>query len=227
MHEPVSTCGPFGRLCLLVFLTIGSEACEKGERGEKTGPTAPPCESPASIDDRGAPTGFERCADGAINRRAAVAVSVGTAASACEGTEDRLLCTGDEDCAERPNGHCISSTNFEFTETYCGCVYACETDADCASNGSSSTEICAPSSLSGNFGLSGCIYASCAENDSCESGQCGYSTFSDGCGSRRSLACRAAMDTCHTSDDCLDPGYPQCASTSSEGYTCLSDGCSI
>ncbi len=142
----------------------------------------------------------------------------------CAGTEASLSCETDSDCRDRPNGACISGDWVEGG-TYCGCVYACGSDADCGSG-----EVCVPDGVvEGDFRWSTCRSASCTVDSECSSGECGISSWHDGCSYVVSQSCRdEAADSCRTIDDCPD-GSSGCGTdwSATEAFTCHEMECAI
>ncbi|MCB9525708.1 MAG: ferritin-like domain-containing protein [Myxococcales bacterium] len=175
------------------------------------------CRDPQPVVDAvGAPTGFVRCADGAINRAAAVACPGPPAGSTCdpealpEGA--RLNCEVDADCADRPHGRCIGNLGSPGLEQGCFCSYGCQTDADCRDEQAC---VCLGQG-------SVCVTARCATDAECGSGECGLSAYDDGCGVERSLACRTAEDACRLDVDC-DDGILACVNWRG-AFNCESPG---
>jgi hypothetical protein len=132
------------------------------------------CQNPTPIQDQtGAPTGYEKCADGAILRVEALPGDPTIDKPGCAGTEAELLCKSDADCTAGPHGKCHSYTGVTGSSppplpatmtTICACLYACATDDECASD-----EACLPSPIDG---LARCIPATCKTGDDCSSGEC-------------------------------------------------------
>ncbi|MDP2316249.1 MAG: ferritin-like domain-containing protein [Pseudomonadota bacterium] len=150
----------------------------------------------------GSASGYERCADGAINRVEAMAVDPTITAEACAGTEGFRACETDSDCTDGPHGKCITGVDdYSYgTEdpTICGCEYSCATDADCAS-----TQACVPPGVVDTYqDWPVCVTAACTDNADCDSGECGLGAYDSGCGLQLGLECREADDDCRVREDC-------------------------
>jgi len=184
-----------------------------------------PCDDPQPIvDATGAASGLVRCADGAINRTAAVAADPTFLGEACAGTEAHRSCDTDADCTEHPNGHCGAYVIEGDGDLTCGCQYTCATDADCTED-----QVCLPAPLvdSDAWG-SRCVSASCTTDDACMSDQCGVAPPNTVGSSWWTIGCRTEDDTCRTHDDCETsdqapyvacmPGYDD------DAFTCESTG---
>jgi hypothetical protein len=172
----------------------------------------------------GAPNGYERCPDGAVNRASAEPVGSWAFEPACAGDETFRDCTTDADCTAAPNGHCTSGTGIDTGETYCACTYGCETDADCADG-----SVCLPPGVvDTGFTWPTCQPASCVTNADCDSGECGVSSYDNGCGFTVQLSCRSEADACRTDADC-DPSLPDCGVNWGSGglFVCNTMDCAI
>jgi hypothetical protein len=125
------------------------------------------------------PSGWVRCSDGFTHRVEAVAC-IPQIEGVCE---DGGACTTAEDCTDAPLGACVYESGIG-----CGCVYGCETDADCDSG---AICMCAgdPS------GSPRCVPANCATTADCGDGLCGVSG-SALCGSDSRVACLDASSEC-------------------------------
>ena len=180
------------------------------------------------LNEAGAPTGIERCADGSLHRVASepadpdVSVLV-----ACEGTEDVLGCTTDADCVEGAFGVCAydpglpandPSYDPELAETSCGCRYSCSVDADCDGGACLPAEVLGP-----NANLPTCRTGGCVTDADCASGECGFAMVDDGCGPIPRLACRSADDACRSDADCGD--QQSCAPTAVGTWICSEKTC--
>ncbi|HEU4404191.1 MAG TPA: ferritin-like domain-containing protein [Polyangiaceae bacterium] len=186
------------------------------------------CQSPTAIvNETGAATGFETCADGAIRRVAVVAPDPALGVKACAGTETSLACQTDAECVEKPNGKCASlrSVGLGGEVISCGCVYPCASDAECGAG-----SVCVASAVEPSLGRGAfCAPAACATGQDCPSGECGLSAFDNGCGMEVQLACRSAADTCHGNAECTQPGFETCAlpSFNATNWQCSGTGCAI
>lgn len=159
------------------------------------------CDAPTRIVDAGAPTGFVRCADGAINRRTAPDVSPIVHGGSCEGDEVNLTCSRDEDCRTDPSAsrcvhldpHPLPPTD-QIAPSSCTCRDACASDEACGAGFA-----CVSPVLTG-FTDASCVPAACRTNSDCASDECGLFVWETGCGPAARLTCRTASDTCRTSD---------------------------
>jgi hypothetical protein len=157
------------------------------------------------------PTGFERCADGFVHRAEAVTCVLPEAPATCDsGDTGNDSCSSSAECTEKPNGHCIDDS---FIIDGCGCVYSCETDADCETG-----EICACTGVTGD--VPRCVPAGCEDTGACGDGLCGLSTVEFQCGNiEYELGCLDAQSECRV-DECApeqacdnvdeDPVVPPC-----------------
>ena len=134
-------------------------------------------------------TGFDRCKDGAIRRRAVVTCPwlppTGAGGSACQ---------SDADCAARPLGICADAHRLAG---YSGCFYGfCTKDADC---GAGSVCVCG-----GPVGGT-CAKASCVSDADCGEGSLCVSSSRPECGSiGYDFACQSPADECLGEGDCSD-----------------------
>jgi hypothetical protein len=144
-------------------------------------------------------TGYEKLENGTVVRHGAASCDPAISAPACKGTEDRKDCSVDADCKAGPHGKCITGMAGAgpsmSPHSFCGCVYACATDGDCAKD-----QVC----LCGDVGSgqAQCVRAFCRGDDDCEDGPCAYSNYFDGCGHEKLLQCKSPDDKCQTTADC-------------------------
>src|SRR5262245_41352147 len=106
----------------------GAGASGQGSSGQSSaGSGQPLCEGAAPIlGTNGMDTGFVRCADGTIQRVAALSCDTKIDAPACAGNELSLFCVSDADCTTFPHGKCVHfEANFKMPGPYCDCVYSC------------------------------------------------------------------------------------------------------
>ena len=149
----------------------------------------------------GTDSGYVRCEDGTIHRATAVTCDPTINAAACDGTEPYKSCTTDAECTAKPHGKCIhQDPAFENPEPSCGCVYSCANDAEC---GEDAVCVCA-GVVDNGVAWSRCsASAKCATDADCPSGECGITSFNDGCFQQVGLACRSSADTCRVDTDCM------------------------
>jgi hypothetical protein len=187
-----------------------------------------PCAGATPIaQSNGADSGFVRCADGTIDRVQAVKCDMQV--PACNGMEMSASCKSDADCqvpGAPPHGKCghIESQGDLGGNAYttCGCVYPCETDADC---GGKSVCVCS-GVLKDDNPWPSCASASCATGQDCASGECGAASYDSGCGYELGLACRTPNDPCRVDSQC--PANNQCVAPYGNGaFTCQQKGCAI
>ncbi|MRG93124.1 ferritin-like domain-containing protein [Polyangium spumosum] len=177
----------------------------------------------------GSDSGYVKCDDGTIHREVAVACDTTIDAPACEGTEPSKSCTTDADCTAKPHGKCIhQDPAFENPEPSCGCVYACANDAEC---GEDAVCVC-PGVVNNGVAWSRCsAVAKCATDADCPSGECGITSFNDGCFQQIGLACRTADDACRVDADCMDGAACAALPYSTTGepgtFNCETQNCAI
>ncbi|MDC0743154.1 ferritin-like domain-containing protein [Polyangium mundeleinium] len=175
----------------------------------------------------GSDSGYVRCDDDTIHRAAVVACDPTINAPACEGTETNKSCTTDADCTDKPHGKCIHrDASGEDPNTSCGCAYACANDAEC---GADSVCVC-DGVVDNGVAWSRCsVSATCKVDADCPSGECGITSFFDGCYPQVGLACRSDADACRVDADCM--GGAACVTipwNSTPGtFTCETDSCAI
>lgn len=168
------------------------------------------CQLPQSLlFANGEPSGFIQCADGAVNRLAALPVPTPAAPLACQGDEPDQFCLSDEDCTAAANGRCghFDPAEVEWLpRARCECIYACATDDDCGAG-----QACIPTELSRESGNASCQPALCRENADCESGECALrvaaepfsATDDSGPPASAGLNCRnPEADDCRADGDC-------------------------
>lgn len=186
-------------------------------------------ETPASSDpdlERPKKTGWVKERDGSVHRASVTACEPSSPEKHCQGNESRLSCKDDSDCTEKPHGRC--SSGFGMAGSYCGCVYACETDAECDPG---KVCVCAGTGTLRSK-TSVCAEAACVKDADCPEGQCGLSAHDTGCGEAVRLACRSKTDTCKTDADCREGNFGRAhcgvmptGKGSQVGFRCDSSSC--
>jgi hypothetical protein len=177
------------------------------------------CEDPERIDDpHGWPTGYVRCADGSIDRVAAVPVDptvyernvLDCTSSLYEDDECRV----DADCGERSGGRCVQRSS-EFVY-WCVCNYICSSDDDCAGRVCLSPEV---NDTSTRWPV--CVSAGCWTGRNCDSGECGVITAQEGGDLYLALDCRSDLDGCRSNAECEERGEGDlCRADEATGWAC-------
>jgi hypothetical protein len=107
-----------------------SDGTTAGEESSESGDTVgPDCVELMQDTDPPVPSGWVKCGDQLPHRAQQVTCEVTTTKHACEMEDPMGQCLVDADCVERPFGSCHQFDGIGFIG--CGCVYGCETDADC------------------------------------------------------------------------------------------------
>jgi hypothetical protein len=217
------------RRSILAALGLASVAACGGSTSLEEAPTsgvvASACKDPKDlVQSDGSPSGFVRCADGAVDHVAsATCADPAPVGDACKGDETNLSCKTDADCKGGAFGRCIRGTTdypgpSGTAETYCGCEYGCATDADCGAGKACACGV--------DGGRPRCVVAGCKVSGDCASGECALSVYDNGCGTSTSLVCRSAVDTCRTAGAC--DGGDQCAvGDQGPGFACVGRNCAI
>lgn len=179
------------------------------------------CGSPEPILVDGATSGYVRCRDGAVDRVGSVAADPTIQMARCVGDEDEQACRVDADCGPAAISACVHGTLIDGPGTFCACVHACQSDADCGQE-----QVCVPrGALDPTARHSSCATAACKTGSDCASGECGAVAYDNGCWTSTTITCREpASDTCRAAADC-DTGTT-CADTGS-GWECLGVTCAI
>jgi hypothetical protein len=176
-----------------------TEATETSHAGTETGTSDEVCELGCEGATFSA-EGIVRCPDGRHNRVAGGTFDPTITEPSCSGDEDVLDCTSDVDCNSGSYGKCIHGlTVGEFEDTtWCGCVYSCASDSDCAEG-----SVCVPPGvLFSPLYWPQCLPAVCETNSDCgECGECGLGVGTQyapngGCESIYAIQCRTADDHC-------------------------------
>ena len=203
-------------------LGCGGKAVIDGGGGAGAGGTGEVCAGAVPVPAKnGAASGYMRCPDGTVHRAQALACASTIDALAGDGSEDWVYCQSDADCNASPHGRCVQSYDDWEGTTSCGCSYACETDAECGAG-----KVCACAGIAG-LGQSACVEASCHTGADCATGECGISSFDDGCFTVVELACRAPGDACRLDNQCSGPGETCVLSSSNPAWHCEGPGCTI
>ncbi|MBT9554903.1 MAG: hypothetical protein IV100_02690 [Myxococcales bacterium] len=183
----------------------------------------PLCVDPAPVLlANGGPSGFVKCADGAVNRVASIPYEPVNSGEACHGDEPAGACSTDADCTGAPHGRCIHFSDLEGGP-FCNCEYACATDEDCATG-----TVCVPPELSERATFPRCVSAGCREGNDCASGECGLADFFNGCYQETSLRCRDSnLDTCRGDAECVHVGVESSCDLDQVGnaFGCVSWSC--
>jgi hypothetical protein len=197
------------RVCLL--LTITACTCGNTEHDSHQVDSPPqdsepvdqgPCVDPQPILAKdGAPTGYERCTDGSVNRVENGVVLGGDYSGDIRPCEDWVEygCDSDDECQDPSDGRCAySGGTFGFPPS-CECTWPCASDADC-----SALEVCLPPEVHELRQLNWpiCVPAHCRTGESCGSGECAVLTLLD-CGwGVAELRCRQDSDECRSNLEC-------------------------
>lgn len=202
--------------------TSASKAVASVSTGVTTGSSMSLCQNPQPIlNADGQPTPYVQCADGAIDRPGGGSCDPTINHQQCQGTEGFLECMQDSDCKDAPNGHCVHQPSIEVAGDYCGCVYSCVTDKECGGSG-----VCACADIVTGLGYAQCVSNNCMTNADCPTGECGLSSYDDGCARVVLVACRTTDDICRTSGQCE---VGECAPkyTDNQPYGCQTPNCAI
>ena len=97
-----------------------------GDTSGETGPDPACTQLMQGFTDKQVPSGWEQCGDSLPHRVSAETCVVPATPSSCN--LDGQACQTNENCVEKPFGSC---QQFNVGFQTCGCVYGCETDADC------------------------------------------------------------------------------------------------
>ena len=141
------------------------------------------------------PSGWEKCGDVLPHRVSAEACVVPATPSNCDLADQP--CKTNADCKEQPFGSC-QKFNIQFIG--CGCVYGCESDADCEPG---SVCRCAGDVLGP---WTRCVASTCDDDADCKGELCQFSQ-SEGydCGAEVvNGACTTPEDACETDPPCVD-----------------------
>ncbi len=188
-------------------------------------PPDPPPPSPCAgatlvLTKDGFYTGFARCPDGTVHRLEQAPCETAIFGPICIGNEESKQCTTDADCTAGPHGRCIHEDAWgNLGVPACNCQYACANDAECGDG-----LACLCKDVVPHAEHSACIPKACAESADCPSGECGLSSFYNGCYWEEGLTCRAQTDVCRLDGDCANGG--ECdAIGSAHLWACNEPGC--
>ncbi|MFH1468467.1 MAG: hypothetical protein ABIO70_29020 [Pseudomonadota bacterium] len=217
------------RLCLSLLVGCLAVGCEAGElspsddshASDDSGNAPVACQNPEAIPlQDGRESGYVRCADGAVDRVAAVALDRSLyldAVPACSmPPHDGSSCQTDADCGESPWVRCANDRG--SSTVTCSCVTLCAEDTDCGAG-----QACLAPEPAAGISWPTCREATCATDGDCASGECGLFSKSQGDWTLAGLACRTPGDACRTDADCGDSGEWTCAfveSADPAAWTC-------
>jgi hypothetical protein len=196
-----------------LFLLVALSACNDEERdarvcmttsGQSSFTPSDGCnevQQGSNVTVSGAPSGFEDCGDGILDRKEA---------RACAMCHDIELCSG---CSTCESGDCIACDGTCVIDGWgdCTCAHLCSDDDDCGPG-----RACLCPLDDRDHAWPRCIDASaCRTNDDCgPGGRCGLSSVP--CDGADALACRTAFDDCERS-------CPTCRFDEELGhFTCIS-----
>jgi hypothetical protein len=184
-----------------VSATEGSSSGGETTAGESTGDTVgPECAELLQNSDPPVPSGWVAC-DGKLPHRVEqVTCEVPTSVKGC-GIDDPMDgCDVDADCVEKPFGSCHEFDDLGFLG--CGCVYGCETDADCDPG-----FVCRCSGAElGPFTT--CTPSECADDGECPGEVCQFAnSFGEDCPFEVNDGhCSTPEDTCDNDPQCGTTG---------------------
>ncbi|XXX76990.1 ferritin-like domain-containing protein [Sorangium sp. So ce134] len=204
----------------IAVVTLPETQATSGDAGAQDEPAAHAPQAPRAA-------GWVQEPDGTVHRASPVRCDATIAQRACTGAERSFQCKTDADCKDGPRGKCVSA--FGQIGAYCGCEYACETDAECGAS-----EVCV---CKGTGALreehSVCAKALCAVDADCPGSTCGLSAYFNGCWELVTLACRTKDDACRSDADCASATNPgvACVVPEVEGenarWQCAGISCAI
>ncbi|MFO0614524.1 MAG: ferritin-like domain-containing protein [Polyangiaceae bacterium] len=199
-----------------------SKAATGSTVGVTTGSTMNLCPNPKPVlNPDGSSTPYSICPDGAIDRPSGGFCDPTINHQQCQGTEGFFDCQKDSDCNQAPNGHCVHQPSIEVAGDYCGCVYSCATDKECGGSGA-----CACADIVNGLGYSQCVPNDCLSNADCPSGECGLSSYNDGCSEVVLVACRTPQDVCRVDGQCAT-GECAPAYIGGQPYNCQQPNCAV
>jgi hypothetical protein len=135
-------------------------------------------------------TGFEKCQNGLLHRRAPVVCPYGPAADVSPCPPSDGQCASDAECTARfPHAICA---NAHKLLGYCGCFPTCLKDDDCPAG-----SICICGTPGGT-----CVAASCTGDASCPAGHACLSSTASCAGGMGTFSCDKAEDECIADSDC-------------------------
>lgn len=190
-------CGPAGR---------DSPPQDSPSRDSEPADQGPCVDAQPILAMDGAATGYERCADGSVNKVGQTTLG-GDYSGEIRPCEDWVLdrsCDADDDCQDPPDGHCVYAGGNYGMPPFCSCIWSCASDAECAA-----TEVCLPPEVHDLRQLTWptCVTAHCRTGATCASGECALATQAD-CGwGVAELRCRKDTDTCRSNLECDDGAH--------------------
>ncbi len=153
----------------------------------------------------------------------------GTTDTSDTGTPTATPCPDGESLLDRdgaPSGFVMCADGaINRTDSHAWASGACATDSDCGDGMVCIGDDIAATGSTESF----CIEAKCETSADCDSGECGLSSYDDGCGPIVSLHCRDEdADECRADADCPDTEN-QCVTTywSEEVWVCAGFDCAI
>jgi hypothetical protein len=192
-------------------LTVMALACGDGSDKDDSNPPQVGCETPQPITtDLGEPTGFERCADGTVNR---VDSWSGDPDHYSASYQDDAECNDGAGCGD-PLERCVL---VDWCMSYDSeCRRVCGSDADCDAD-----QVCVPPEIhEGWIAWPVCVAATgCLTGADCPSGECGF--HAAGAEPQLAISCRTSADTCRTDEECREDNELYC-SPNGEHWSCIS-----
>ena len=167
----------------------------------------------------GPSSGYVKETNGVVHRAGPTTCDTTIDTPACKGTEHFRDCSTDAECTAALHGKC--TTWIGQAGDGCGCSYAFESDADCASH-KGTVCVCKEAAQEPH---STCVRASCPADDACTSGLCAVSRYDEGCGASLELACKTVNDDCQSALDCEK--FDSCAVARDGVWKCVKITCAI
>ncbi|MCY1056439.1 ferritin-like domain-containing protein [Nannocystis sp. SCPEA4] len=165
------------------------------------------------------PSGFVQCDGGIIHRPEPRECLAPMTPSSCPADASPGECLVDADCTDKPFGSCQLNQVFGgilAPGDTCGCVYGCQTDADCATG-----EVCRCAGEGLGF-FTECVPATCITDADCPGALCGFSP--DICEPGVfSSNCTTPNDLCAGDGDCDSP--PCRFDSDIQAWSCANAAC--